>query len=56
MSPSGWLIFAIANVTIIALSVYCFAKVFSMPSEHMHAPLDIETGEFEKFEDPSLKG
>lgn len=51
MNAAGWTIFILANGTVIALIVYCFIKVFSMPREHMQAPIRIETGESEKFED-----
>ncbi|MBE7558822.1 hypothetical protein HS125_07685 [bacterium] len=51
MSISGLIIFAVANLTVLGLAVYCFAKVFRMPAEHMQAPIKIDTGEFEKFED-----
>jgi hypothetical protein len=36
--------------SVLALTIYCFAKVFSSPcaKEHLHAPLEIDTDEPEK--------
>jgi len=43
MEPSGWVIFTISNAGVIALVVFCFYKVFSLPQEHMASTLDIDT-------------
>ena len=45
MTAAGW-IFMISSVTLVtSLVVYCYWKVLSAPekSDHMHAPLDIDT-------------
>jgi hypothetical protein len=43
MNAYGWIIFLASNISIIALIIFCFHRVFSLPQEHMHAPLDIDT-------------
>lgn len=43
MQPLGWLIFIVSNTIVIALVVFCFYRVLTIPKEHMHAPLDIDT-------------
>lgn len=43
MNLGGWIIFLVSNITVIALVVFCFYQVFSIPEEHMHGPLDIDT-------------
>jgi len=48
MNLQAWIIFAVANATVVTLVVYCFYKVFTVPHEHMHAPLDIDTHDEDK--------
>ncbi len=43
MTALGWLIFIASNTLVIGLVTYCFYRVFSIPQEHMHSPLDIDT-------------
>ena len=45
MTPGGW-IFMIGSISgVVVLTVFCFYRVLVTPSstEHMHAPLDIDT-------------
>ena len=45
MTTAGW-IFMIGSITaVVSLLSFCFYRVLSKPSstEHMHAPLDIDT-------------
>ena len=35
--------FLFSNILVIALTGFCFYRVFTIPKEHMHAPLDIDT-------------
>lgn len=43
MDPAGWTLFLLSNAAVIALGGFCFYKVFTIPQEHMHSPLDIDT-------------
>lgn len=43
MNAFGWVIFIISNGVVLSLVIGCFALVFFRSSEHMHAPLDIDT-------------
>lgn len=47
MTPSGW-IFMVSSISFVLwLTAYCFHRVLTKPTsaEHMHAPLDIDTGD-----------
>ncbi|MGC9328207.1 MAG: hypothetical protein ACP5I1_11275 [Candidatus Hinthialibacter sp.] len=48
MQPLGWVIFIVSNVIVITLVVYCFYRVFTIPKEHMRAPLEIDTHDEEE--------
>lgn len=43
MNAYGWAMFIISNVVVLVLTGYCFYHVITLPKEHMHAPLDIDT-------------
>ncbi|RJP34934.1 MAG: hypothetical protein C4527_01305 [Candidatus Omnitrophota bacterium] len=43
MTVIGWIIFLVSNAIVISLTTFCFYRVFSIPEEHMHATLDIDT-------------
>lgn len=43
MTTIGWVIFITANLAVIALTAYCFKKVFSLEQEHLHSTLEIDT-------------
>ncbi len=43
MEPMGWVIFLISNAAVIALVVFCFSRVLSVDSEHMHPTVEIDT-------------
>jgi hypothetical protein len=46
MNLGGWVVLLISCVAILALNVYCFWRVFTLPGEEeedLHAPLDIDT-------------
>ncbi|HPA46801.1 MAG TPA: hypothetical protein PLG59_07085 [bacterium] len=47
MNTFGWLIFLSSNALVIALTVVCFIRVFRS-SEHIHAPLDIDTRDMDE--------
>lgn len=50
MSLLGWIIFLFSNGVVIALVCFCFYRVLTIPREHMHAPLDIDTKDLEDDE------
>ena len=43
MTALGWVLFISANLAVIALTAYCFKKVFSLEQEHLHSTLEINT-------------
>jgi hypothetical protein len=46
MNSGGWAVLLISCGTILALNIFCFWKVFTLPREEeedLHAPLDIDT-------------
>ena len=50
MNTAGWIFMVSSLVFVIGLVVFCFYRVFSAPqsTEHMHAPLDIDTRDNEE--------
>ncbi|MBN2327843.1 MAG: hypothetical protein JXR73_11875 [Candidatus Omnitrophica bacterium] len=51
MLPIGWILFIVSNAIVISLVVFCFYRVFTIPKEHMHAPLDIDTHDMEEVQE-----
>jgi len=51
MEPLGWVIFITSNVLVVGLTAYCFYRVLTIPREHMHAPLDIDTHDLDNGEE-----
>ncbi len=47
MTLAGWCLMLSSVALVVGLNAYCFYRVFKAPApaEHLHAPLDIETGE-----------
>ena len=47
MTFAGWCMMLGSMGLVLALNAYCFYRVFRAPATkgHMHAPLDIDTGE-----------
>jgi hypothetical protein len=47
MTLAGWLLLILSCGTVTALVLFCFWRVLTHPhpSDELHAPLDIETGE-----------
>ncbi|HSW46780.1 MAG TPA: hypothetical protein VLM89_14560 [Phycisphaerae bacterium] len=45
MTPLGWLFMLCSVTLVLTLVVFCFWRVLNTPktTEHMHAPLDIDT-------------
>ncbi|NPU99571.1 MAG: hypothetical protein HPY51_20465 [Candidatus Omnitrophica bacterium] len=43
MEPAGWIILIVSFCTVIGLNIFCFYRVLTLPKEHMHAPLEIDT-------------
>jgi hypothetical protein len=45
MTIGGWIFMVCSVGFVIGLTVFCFYRVLSRPAttEHMHAPLDIDT-------------
>ena len=45
MSLAGWVFMTCSLGFVLALTVFCFYRVLAKPAttEHMHAPLDIDT-------------
>ncbi len=45
MTTAGWIIMTCSIGTVVSLLSFCFYRVLSKPqsTEHMHAPLDIDT-------------
>ena len=50
MNTAGWIFMISSLVFVIGLVVFCFYRVFKAPqsTEHMHAPLDIDTKDNEE--------
>ncbi len=51
MTIAGWIICLVSNIAVISLVVFCFYRVFSIPQEHMHSPLDIDTKDTHESEE-----
>ena len=49
MSTGGWIFMLLSRGSVVSLMVWCFYRVLSKPvaTEHMHAPLDIDTHDLE---------
>ena len=47
MTVAGWLLMSMSVGFVLGLTFFCFRRVLrtSAPGEHMHAPLDIDTGD-----------
>lgn len=47
MTLAGWILMLGSVGSIVALTIYCFSRVLSVPvtKDHLHAPLDIDTHE-----------
>lgn len=45
LTTGGWIFMVTSIGFVLALIIYCFSRVLSKPAstEHMHAPLDIDT-------------
>lgn len=47
MTPAGWAIMFVSVGSVLALTVFCFYRVLTLPprivEEHLKAPLDIDT-------------
>ena len=43
MTGVGWLIFIISNAIVVGLCIFCLIRIFILPRQHLHAPLDIDT-------------
>ena len=45
MTPAGWIFMFASCFFVLGLTIYCYARVLRAPrtTEHMHAPLDIDT-------------
>ncbi len=45
MNPGGWAMMILSVGFVLCLTVFCFYRVLWTPksTEHMHAPLDIDT-------------
>jgi hypothetical protein len=49
MTLAGWIFMLSSMGVVMFLAGYCYYRVLSKPSstEHMHSPLDIDTGDIE---------
>lgn len=47
MTAAGWILMLASVGVVVALNAYCFWRVLTVPKAkgHLHARLDIETGE-----------
>jgi multisubunit Na+/H+ antiporter MnhF subunit len=47
MTVGGWMLMLASVGFVLALNAYCFYRVLRAPKtkDHLHAPLDIDTGE-----------
>lgn len=45
MTAVGWTLMLLSCGSVLALAAYCYYRVLTTPrtTEHMHAPLDIDT-------------
>ena len=43
LEPLGLLLFILSNVVVLSLTGFCFYRVLTLPKEHMHSPIDIDT-------------
>ncbi len=45
MTPAGWVVMLISCGTVVTLALYCYYRVLATPSssDHLHAPLEIDT-------------
>ena len=45
MTPGGWTFMLLSCGSVVALTAFCYFRVLARPrtTEHMHAPLDIDT-------------
>ena len=46
MTDAGWIIMFVSVGSVLALTVYCFARILTLPpsvDQHLKAPLDIDT-------------
>jgi hypothetical protein len=53
MNIYGWIIFLISNIVVITLITFCFYQVLTIPQEHMHSPLNIDTHDLEDEDEDS---
>ena len=48
MSPAGWTIMIVSVGSVLALTVFCFYRILTLPAselDEIKAPLDIDTGD-----------
>jgi hypothetical protein len=49
MTTAGWAIMIVSVGSVLALTAFCFLRLITLPaqeiSEHIKAPLDIDTGD-----------
>lgn len=46
MTPLGWIMMLVSNVTVVSLTAYCLYRVLMLPPvevENLKAPLEIDT-------------
>lgn len=45
MTAAGWILMLTSCGSVLGLTIFCYYRVFTIPrtTEHMHAPLDIDT-------------
>jgi hypothetical protein len=50
MTLGGWFVMLVSCGVVLGLVVFCFYRVLTTPrsTEHMHAPLDIDTRDTEE--------
>jgi len=50
MTPAGWIFMVLSCGVVLALVAFCLYRVLTTPAstEHMHAPLDIDTRDTEE--------
>jgi hypothetical protein len=50
MNTAGWAIMIVSVGSVCALTAFCFYRVLTLPpqeEQHIHSPLDIDTGDTE---------
>ena len=49
LNPAGWTLMTVCVGSVCTLCAFCFWKIFSQtgPSKHVHAPLEIDTGDLD---------